>query len=145
MQENIIKYNDDDEYGYNGFTDNKLSLDIEDDAARSIAGRTWRMPTKTELQELKSNCTWSASTVNGVKGLKATGPNGNSVFFPAAGYWSGDEKLYKSQSGYYLSSSLANTPCYPFSLWIKFDTVYVSYETSTNRCAGFSIRPVIED
>ncbi|MBR5042849.1 MAG: hypothetical protein IKX67_06380 [Bacteroidales bacterium] len=141
----LTKYNDDDEYGYNGFTDNKLSLDIEDDAARSIAGRTWRMPTKAELQELKSNCTWSASTVNGVKGLKATGPNGNSIFFPAAGYWTADEKLYKGQSGYYLSSSLANTPCYPFSLWIKFDTVYSGYETSFNRCAGFSIRPVIED
>ena len=82
------------------------------DAARANWGGSWRLPTKSECDELKNRCTWKWTTYNGVNGMKVTGPNGNSIFLPAAGwrydalghlgsfgnYWSGS--LYESDSSY---------------------------------------------
>ena len=45
-----------------------------------------KLPTKAQLQELKGKCKWNWTTQNGVNGYKVTGPNGNSIFLPAAGY-----------------------------------------------------------
>ena len=55
------------------------------DVARAKWGGSWRLPTKKELEELESICTWEWTTQNGKKGYKVTGPNGNSIFLPAAG------------------------------------------------------------
>ena len=40
-----------------GTVDNKTTLDLEDDAARFHMGGDWRMPTRTEIQELLDNTT----------------------------------------------------------------------------------------
>ena len=66
-------------------TDNKTTLDPEDDAATQIMGSDWRMPTQTEWQELLNNTTNEWTQVNGVNGRKFTALNGNSIFIPAAG------------------------------------------------------------
>lgn len=58
----------------------------EYDIARSLWGGTWRMPTQEEQVELIKKCTWTRATVNGVKGMKVTGSNGNSIFLPPTGY-----------------------------------------------------------
>lgn len=55
------------------------------DVARVKWGGSWRMPTRKEIQELVKKCSWKWTTYNGVKGQLATGPNGNSIFLPAAG------------------------------------------------------------
>ena len=48
------------------------------------------MPTFDEIQELESKCSWEWTTQNSVNGQKVTGPNGNSIFLPAAGSrWKG--------------------------------------------------------
>ena len=57
--------------------------------ARNIGGE-WRIPTYGEVRELQNNTTSEWTTVNGVKGLKLTGPNGNSIFIPAGGQKSGN-------------------------------------------------------
>ena len=56
------------------------------DAATAILGGGWRMPTKTELQELRDKCSWKWTKENGVKGYVVTGNNGNTIFIPAAGW-----------------------------------------------------------
>jgi hypothetical protein len=56
------------------------------DAARANWGKNWRMPTAEEQQELLENCSWEWTTLNGVGGMQVTGPNGNSIFLPAAGF-----------------------------------------------------------
>lgn len=58
------------------------------DIAYNALGSGFRMPTITELQELSSYCSWSADVLNGVQGMRCTGPNGNSLFFPNKGYFS---------------------------------------------------------
>ena len=75
------------------------------DAARANWGGTWRLPTKAEQQELLDNCTWKWTTQNGVKGYKVTGPNGNSIFLPAAGYRGGWSLYGAGEDGYYWSST----------------------------------------
>lgn len=44
------------------------------------------MPTRAEQDELRNNCTWEWTSLNGVNGYCVTGLNGNSIFFPAVGY-----------------------------------------------------------
>lgn len=55
------------------------------DAAKVHWGDEWRMPTKDEMQELMKKCTWEWTQINKVNGYRITGPNGKSIFIPAAG------------------------------------------------------------
>ena len=59
-----------------------------DPVARNIGGK-WRTPTYAEIKELRTETKQEWTTVNGVNGLKVTGPNGNSIFIPAGGFYSG--------------------------------------------------------
>ena len=45
-----------------------------------------KLPSYEQWMELKNSCRWSWTTQDGVVGQKAYGPNGNSIFFPAAGF-----------------------------------------------------------
>lgn len=56
------------------------------DVACAQWGQDWRLPTKYEFEELKERCSWEWTIYNNVKGVKVTGPNGNSIFLPLAGY-----------------------------------------------------------
>ena len=55
----------------------------------------WRTPTKAERDELVQYCTYSLETINGVQGAKYTGSNGQSIFFPFAGYYQSGYGPYK--------------------------------------------------
>ena len=135
----LTKYNTDSSYGT---VDNKTVLDPEDDAAHVNWGGSWRMPTDGEWEELKALCTWTWTTQNGVNGRNVTGPNGNSIFLPAAGFRY-DSYLYDAGSGGgYLSSSLYTG--YPFYAWYIY---FLSGDVGRyyiNRYFGFSVRPVSE-
>lgn len=96
-----------------GTVDNKTVLDASDDAVRVNWGGNWRMPTKAELDELTSSCTWSwVANYNGISGLNGcvvTGPNGQSIFLPAAGYaWGTSTVLETGSCCYYWSASLCD-------------------------------------
>ncbi len=56
---------------------------------RDIANKAWNgsvtLPTQADFEELFSSCTQEWTEVEGVAGYKLTGPNGNSIFLPAAG------------------------------------------------------------
>ena len=68
-----------------GTVDNKTVLEFEDDAAYVNWGSSWRMPSREQCLELCQSCTWQQTTRNGVTGQLVTGPNGQSMFLPAAG------------------------------------------------------------
>ena len=112
------------------------------DAARRNWGGSWRMPRILEIDELLNNCTWTWTTQNGNNGYKVTGPNGNSIFLPAAGYrlrassgevgsyglyWSStpDESNTRGAYGLYFYSGDHN-------------------RNEDNRGYGWSVRPVSE-
>ena len=101
------KYCTNSDYGYNGFTDYKTTLELSDDAANYNWGGSWRMPTDAELTELREQCTWTWTTQNGVYGYKVTSKNnGNSIFLCAGGrngtYWSNKLGTQSSDSAYQL-------------------------------------------
>ena len=124
-----------------GTVDNKNVLDSEDDAARANWGSNWCMPTYAEWKELRDNCIWTWTTQYGVKGQLVTGPNGNSIFLPAAGYLYSTSLSEVGSSGYYWSSSLYagyQSWCYAFGANSKG----MSYK---GRSIGFSIRAVYSD
>lgn len=129
----------------------KIVLDAKDDAATVNWGGGWRMPTKTELDELRNpnNCNWTWYDNDnpeffGVAGYKVTSKkNGYSdkfIFLPAAGYW-GDTYLCDICScGDYWSSSLDTS--HPYGACdLHFDSgCFCTY--GNGRCVGQSVRPV---
>ncbi|MBQ9363957.1 MAG: DUF1566 domain-containing protein [Bacteroidaceae bacterium] len=137
----FTKYNDSSYTSY-GRVDHKTTLDTCDDAACVNWGGTWRMPTYDELYELGTKCTCLWTTQNGVNGWKMTGPNGNSIFLPAAGgYRTDGSNNYEGGSyGYYWSSSLYKyNPNH--AQYLYFDTNRVNW-FSNGRCFGHSVRAV---
>ena len=89
-----------------GTVDNKTVLEAIDDAATANWGNSWRMPTREDIIELNEKCKWTWTTRNGVKGYKVVGPNGNSIFLPAAGDCGGSRKINTSLKGQYWTASL---------------------------------------
>jgi hypothetical protein len=81
-------------------------FEVADDVAAVKWGGKWRMPTMAEQDELRTQCTWTWTSQNGVKGYRVTGTNGNSIFLPAAGYRSGSSLYNTDSKGFYWSSSL---------------------------------------
>lgn len=137
----LTKYCNDASKGDNGFTDNKTTLDPEDDAAHVNWGGSWRMPTDAEWQELQDNCTWTWTTQNGINGYRVTSKtNSNSIFLPAAGYRYDTSLYYVGYYGGYWSSSLyEDSPDYAWYLDFISGDVYGYYG---NRGIGQSVRPV---
>ena len=145
----MTQYNTLDRYGtVDGRT--KLFYDefmgqYSDDVACRKWGGEWRMPTLEEQDEIRTECTWTWTTVNGVQGCKAVskkaGYEGNWIFFPAAGYMQGTSLMYQGTSGYFWSSEI--NPSYPNqanNLFINSSGAKYKYY---NRCLGYSVRPVI--
>ncbi|MBR6457262.1 MAG: PEGA domain-containing protein [Bacteroidales bacterium] len=126
-----------------GLPDGKVTLDAADDAAYAKLGGQWRMPTITQWEELTTKCKWVWTKENGVYGRKVTGPNGNSIFLPAAGIRKGTKLEKAGSDGAYWSSSLCLDS--PRLAWIKNVNNEVSPFPKNYRNFGLSIRPVLNE
>ena len=99
-----------DEYNYTN-SDNygeyvdDISGNSKYDAARAKWGASWRIPTKSEFEELLSYCDLEMTERNGVSGCLVTGSNGNQIFLPATGYKNGESSLMAGSNGDYWSST----------------------------------------
>lgn len=144
----MTRYCDDPSCGYNGFTDTKVFLDQNDDAASVNLGSNWRIPTYEEWIELMDNCKWAWTQENGVNGYKVISKQGsNSIFLPAVGLRYSISLIDAGTSAYYWSSSLyESVPDYyeknpAEAMGLYFNSVYAS-RNSASRYHGGSIRPV---
>lgn len=112
------------------------------DAARANWGGTWRMPTRSEIDELVDKCIHKEITYGGCNGYLITGPNGKSIFLPATGWRDGSTLFFDGHDGFFWSSTL-------YECDIK-NAYYLSfycgkYGRGWNHCYyGCSIRPVTE-
>ena len=119
----------------------------EYDVAHVKWGNGWRMPTQEEVDELCFNCTWKLATISlneetyGSIGYTITGPNGNSIFLPAAGAISGEETF--KRRGRYWSGTLLKESEKGHSYIIYFNSSMRSWDTY-ERSQGCSVRPVID-
>lgn len=123
----------------------KTVLDIEDDAAHVIWGGDWRIPSDEIFAEISDVCSWENCTVNGVFGKKVIGPNGNTIFFPAAGSIYDYGFHERGNFGYYQSRTLDisrnDNACY---YYLNRSDVVINRIGDERRYNGLSIRPVIE-
>lgn len=140
------KYYDWSTYTYRGVileTYHHIGVDIagtEYDVAHVKWGGLWRMPTIAQQGELLENCTREWTQLNGVNGTLFTGPNGNSIFLPAAGYrWHGYLEN-DGMGGYFWSSSLFRIEDCAYDLGFWFDDVCDA--SSGLREFGHSVRAV---
>jgi hypothetical protein len=110
-----------------------IPVDAKYDAARASMGGCARLPTSSEAIELNVLGTWTWTTLNGVNGYNVTGPNGNSIFLPAAGIFDGSELSNEGTYGYYWVSTLGGVEngCYFYfnsgSLGMSSDYRYFGY------------------
>ena len=125
-------------HGDNGFVDGKIELDPEDDAATACWGSSWCMPSKEQLDELRTLCTWTWTTSNGVKGYRVS-RNGKSIFLPAAEGVSGNI-LSSGNLGYYWSRTLNDTRSY-YACYLYFHSTSVTAE-AFERSSGCTVRAV---
>ena len=125
-----------------GTVDDKTELDLEDDAAYVNWGSEWRMPSREQVDELIDNCTWEWTEFNGVIGELFTGPNGKTIFLPAAG----DSKYYGVGSyGCYWSRSIwfvAPNHYFPQNANDIYFTSEYAFSNCISRTAGCTVRPV---
>ena len=119
------------------YSDSKPNLTAEDDAATANLGNGWRTPKNKEWKELKEKCTWKWTTRNGVNGMLVTGPNGNSIFLPAAGYYRPSLTNKGTYGSYWSSSYSSNENA------LAWD--FINSDVSAawlDRSNGLSVRPV---
>ena len=132
---------------YLGNVDDKLTLDIEDDAARTKLGTGWRMPTMAEFQELYEKCTWIWSELNGVRGFmiisNVPGYENRYIFLPAAGYNPQDEVMSDNYYCYYWMSEINKDDTTPSAMIWRASAMNAGLGSSP-RYYGIPIRPVHE-
>ena len=137
----LTKYCNKESYGDNGFTDNKTTLEPEDDAAYMNWGGSWRIPTYAEWTELREQCTWMWTTQNGINGYQVTSKtNNNSIFLPAAGCRSDADLYVVGDGGRYWSSSLNEYDS--LDAWCLDFGSYDMIGYPSGRDYGRSVRPV---
>ena len=143
---NLSKYNTENN-GYRGTIDNKITLDLEDDAARANMGGNWRMPTDAEIRELVNN-TYNEWIENfngsGVNGRKFTSKTDESkyIFIPASGYRLGSSFRGQGRGGDIWSSSL-NTVLPGGALELGFSSCTI-YMGDSARYYGLVVRGVMD-
>ena len=102
--------------------------------------RSYNPPSHNQIRELFSYCTSVWTTQNGVNGCKFTGPNGGTIFLPAAGgRWNGELDYVGSHGDYW--SSTPDDEDYALSLGFSSGDAYWGY-FFYYRTYGLSVRPV---
>lgn len=102
----------------------------EHDAAATLWGDGWRMPTLSEYKELMEKTTKMTYTNKCI----FQGSNGNTLTLPRAGYYR--DGSFSSYSGYYMTSSIFEYP-------LMVDVSQRTYTYDSNSYGGFfPIRPV---
>lgn len=138
----LTKYNYQKESGSKGMTDDIYTLTPEDDAAVQNWGEGWRMPTKEEFDELRSQCTWEWIKTENTNYYKVTGPSGKSILLPACGCIKNTKRIMNKDNGCLWSSSISdNIPEHGCEL-TQYATGY--WTGSADRFYGEPIRPVID-
>lgn len=83
-------------------------------------GSKWETPSYAEVRELMTVCEWTEDTKNGVNGFTVTGPNGNTLFLPSAGW---------SLMGY--TDQVGRFACYWTSTYASDGFAYAMYANGT--------------
>jgi TonB family protein len=114
------------------------------DVAYQKWGSPWRLPDVEQSNEFIEECKYQWMVHNGIKGGKFTGPNGNSIFFPAAGYREEKEIKERSVCGNYWtenrwSSTLMSSSYYTISFSADYNHAEAEFYSGQ---LGYTVRPI---
>ena len=129
--------------------DGRRVLDMEDDAARTLWGDEWRIPTPTDWQELRDNCdiswVYASNETDGISSLIVTSrENGNSIYLPAVGYFNTNGLVNaNSYTYYYQTNTIGYRSSYSTAAYMG--NTYLEISNSYERYRGYNIRPVSGD
>lgn len=131
----------------NDVIDSRGNLKPAHDPAFLLWGGSWRMPTLEEMNELDELCKWEWTTMKSTSGFRVTGPNGNSIFLPATGWYNsasnGSLDCANERSEYWTSTIVeGDTESARCLFFMKPDSHYASTGHSVQRSRGLCIRPV---
>ena len=141
--------------GYYGGVNAPDSISGSDiDIATVKLGKDWQMPSYAQAQELIDSCQWMWMKYRGAEGVRVTGPNGNSLFLPAAGMRRGEKMTSKPDDygGYWTGRWYGNSPStasnkgemsYALTFGITGGGFYKM--NAVYRYSGLCIRPVVRD
>lgn len=134
-------------YNDKGLNAISTNLTLAQDAAHIRLGGSWRMPTKTEFEELMNNTNITWTTINGVAGRKFANKTDASkyIFMPAAGCYhnspSGTSLSNWGSNGNYWSSTFcAKSLAYEFGLHSSSQYMGSMYSNE-----GISVRAVLAE
>lgn len=135
-----------------GILDINDNLTPEYDAATQNWGNNWRMPTKSEFEELKDYCKWTWADVNGVKGFKVESKqagNSNWIFLPAGGSYENTSYDGEGTTGaWWCSTFTEEYPKGPYTFWINNSddlwSAQMGVNTSGRAFFGQNVRPVVK-
>ncbi|MCQ2142989.1 MAG: DUF1566 domain-containing protein [Bacteroidales bacterium] len=121
-------------------------LDSKDDVAAAEWGGGWRMPTAGEFRELVEKCEWTW-TLGEPNGFVVKGPNGNSIFLPAAGFQLEDILAIRGTGGFYWTSTAAEDD-ETRAMLFQYRRLYGTDGPGLCkglRYEGYSVRAVLDD
>jgi len=113
------------------------------DVAHVKWGESWKMPTKTQCEELLNNCNFEFTNINGTNVCKVTGKNGGVIFIPTSGAYmqitDKTELWGKNYVANFWSSSAETADGYSYYLYLSYDGTHI---TPWSRATGLPVRPV---
>lgn len=112
------------------------------DAASLYWGEYWETPSIDQFAELKRCCKWKWEYLGNMPGMRVTGKNGNSIFFPAAGALLNDGPFKIGYQGAYWSSTERDSWSDSDGQVMGFDDRKSYLDWEYTNC-GLSIRPVL--
>lgn len=110
------------------------------DLAFKVTGGKATLPTAADFEELFSICEKEWTEVDGVAGYKLTGPNGNSIFLPAAGTRTQSDVKSEGVEGYYMTGTV-NANNSQFAVTYQFNQSLDS-KITTPVYQAVAVRPV---
>ena len=130
-----------------GTIDNLNLLERADDAASVLWGASWQMPTADQWRELydDENTTYEWTSVNGCAGIMFTSiRNGESIFFPAAGYHQDEKAAGFGTSCHYWTRTLNKSNNSKATRFTKnSNSMAPQLNSEYGRNYGFPIRAVL--
>ena len=131
---------------YGGYRNIKGICGTSLDIVRMKCGKPWRLPTHEEMNELITKCKKEKTQINGVWGLRLTGPSGKTIFLPAGGRREAVDILHQGKTGNYWTGSVGKRykAHKDFRAWYLFFNAsgYIECSDYGLRYFGYSIRPV---
>ncbi len=151
----LLKSNPDDKDNrvfskYTNETQNSLIGDSKTDVATAKWGNDWCMPTQAQINELLRDCEWTWTKLNGVNGYAVKGPNGKSIFMPAAGTRfesidEGEQCFAEGKTLYYWCGELDTSRSFKSkrAYCLIYEEDYGKfYDRNGDRCDGKTVRAV---